>query len=131
MAERLGRGLQNLLHRFNSGSRLHFLNYNYFFLLIFGSEFQRILSGGMAERFKAAVLKTVVRFTRTGGSNPSPSAIFLPPSDSLNQSQFAHQSLKPVDTKGFTKHIAVCLKHTQTPGSDRFCPIFAPPDSEF
>jgi len=25
----------------------------------------------------------------------------------------------------------VCLKHTQTPGSDRFCPIFAPPDSEF
>jgi len=45
---------------------------------------------------------------------------FLLPSDSLNQSQFAQPSLKPVDTKGFTKHIAVCLKHTQTPGSDRF-----------
>ena len=45
---------------------------------------------------------------------------FLPLPNSLNQSQFAQPSLKPVDTKGFTKHIAVCLKHTQTPGSDRF-----------
>ena len=44
----------------------------------------------------------------------------LPPPDSLNQSQFAQHPLKPVDTKGFTKHIAVCLKHTQTPGSGRF-----------
>lgn len=56
---------------------------------------------------------------------------FLPPSDSLNQSQFAQPSLKPVDTKGFTKHIAVCLKHTQTPKSERFSAIFGPPDSEF
>ena len=56
---------------------------------------------------------------------------FLPPLESLNQSQFAQHPLKPVDTKPFTKHIAVCLKHTQTAKSDRFCPIFAPPDSEF
>ena len=56
---------------------------------------------------------------------------FLPPSYSLNQSQFAQPPLKPVDTKHFTKHIAVCLKHTQTPNSDRFFPFFAPPDSEF
>ena len=45
---------------------------------------------------------------------------FLPPSESLNQSHFAQPPLKPADTKGFTNHIAVCLKHTQTPGSDRF-----------
>ena len=34
--------------------------------------------GGMAERFKAAVLKTVVVRTTTGGSNPSPSAMMGP-----------------------------------------------------
>ena len=68
---------------------------------------------------------------RTGGSNPPLSAIFLLPTDSLNQSQFAQHPLKPVDTKGFTKHIAVCLKHTQTPKSDRFSAIFGPPESEF
>jgi hypothetical protein len=32
--------------------------------------------GGMAEWFKAAVLKTAFRLNRNGGSNPSPSAIF-------------------------------------------------------
>ncbi len=45
---------------------------------------------------------------------------FWPPPDSLNQSQFAQPPLKPVDTKGFTNHVTVCLKHTQTPGSGRF-----------
>ena len=55
----------------------------------------------------------------------------LPPSDSLNQSQFAQPPLKPVDTKGFTNHIAVCLKHTQTAKSERFLPIFGPSQSEF
>jgi len=58
-------------------------------------------------------------------------AIFLPPSDSLNQSQFAQPPLKPVDTKGFTNHIAVRLKHTQTAKSERFYPIFGPSQSEF
>lgn len=33
-----------------------------------------VIYGGMAEWFKAAVLKTVVGFLLTGGSNPSPSA---------------------------------------------------------
>ena len=66
-----------------------------------------------------------------GGSNPPLSAIFLPPPDSLNQSQFAQPSLKPVDTKAFTNHIAVCLKHTQTAKSERFLRIFGPSQSEF
>ena len=56
---------------------------------------------------------------------------FLPPTDSLNQSQFAQHPLKPVDTKGFTNHVTVCLKHTQTAKSDRFLPIFGPLESEF
>ena len=37
---------------------------------------QRVILGGMAERSKAAVLKTAVGFAPTGGSNPSPSARF-------------------------------------------------------
>ena len=56
---------------------------------------------------------------------------FLSPSDSINQSQFAQPPLKPVDTKAFTNHIAVCLKHTQTAKSERFLPIFGPSQSEF
>ncbi len=56
---------------------------------------------------------------------------FWPPPDSLNQSQFAQPPLKPVDTKAFTNHIAVCLKHTQTAKSERFLPIFGPLESEF
>ena len=58
--------------------------------------------------------------TVSGVRIPLSPPFFLPPSESLNQSQFAQSSLKPVDTKGFTKYIAVCLKHTQTPGSGRF-----------
>ena len=88
------------------------------------------MTGEMVEWFKAAVLKTA-EVQASGGSNPSLSAIFLPPSDSLNQSQFAQPPLKPVDTKAFTNYIAVCLKHTQTAKSDRFLPIFSPLESEF
>ena len=68
--------------------------------------------------------------TGGGGLKNSP-PFFLLPTDSLNQSQFAQPPLKHVDTKGFINHIAVCLKHIQTAKSDRFCPIFAPPDSKF
>ena len=69
--------------------------------------------------------------TLPGVRIPLSPPFFLLPTDSLNQSQFAQPPLKPVDTKGFINHIAVCLKHTQTAKSDRFCPIFAPPDSKF
>jgi hypothetical protein len=34
-------------------------------------------NGGMAEWFKAAVLKTAVALVVTGGSNPSPSALMV------------------------------------------------------
>ena len=87
------------------------------------------VSGEMAERSKATVSKIVVGATPPRVRIPLSPPFFLPPSDSLNQSQFAQPSLKPVDTNGFTKHIAVCLKHTQTPGSGRFsgkihyCPV--------
>ena len=74
----------------------------------------------MAERSMAAVLKTAVGAIPPRVRIPFSPPFFLPPPDSLNQSQFALPPLKPVDTNGFTKHIAVCLKHTQTPGSDRF-----------
>ena len=50
---------------------------------------------------------------------------FVPPPDSLNQSQFAQPPLKPVAAKAFTMYVAVCLKHTQTAKSERFLPIFA------
>ena len=85
----------------------------------------------MAEWPKAAVSKTAVGNSPPRVRIPFSPPFFLPPSDSLNQSQFAHLSLKPVDTKGFTKHIAVCLKHTQTAKSERFLPIFGPSQSEF
>ena len=84
----------------------------------------------MVEWFKAAVLKTA-EAQASGSSNLPLSAIFLSPSDSLNQSQFVQPPLKPVDTKGFTNHIAVCLKHTQTAKSERFLPIFSLLESEF
>ena len=38
------------------------------------SNFAFFIRGGVAERLKAAVLKTVVAYPVTGGSNPSPSA---------------------------------------------------------
>ena len=69
--------------------------------------------------------------TLPGVRIPLSPPFFLPPSDSLNQSQFAQPTLKPVDTKGFTNHVAVCLKHTQTARSERFLPIFGPLESEF
>ena len=56
---------------------------------------------------------------------------FLPPLESLNQSQFAQSPLKPADTKGFTTFSPVCLKHTQTAKSERFLPVFGPSESEF
>ena len=84
----------------------------------------------MVEWFKAAVLKTA-EAQASGSSNLPLSASFLPSSDSINQSQFAQPPLKPVDTKAFTNHIAVCLKHTQTAKSERFYPIFGPLESEF
>jgi len=77
--------------------------------------FLNLISHENSELFEA---KTGFQTVGVGFENGPP--FFLPPPDSLNQSQFAHLSLKPVDTKGFTKHIAVCLKHTQTPGSGRF-----------
>ena len=80
---------------------------------------------------EGATLEMLCRGNSTVGSNPTLSAIFLPPSESLNQSQFAQPPLKPVDTKGFTNHIGVCLKHTQTAKSERFLPIFGPLESEF
>ena len=80
---------------------------------------------------EGATLEMLCRGNSTVGSNPTLSAIFLPPSESLNQSQFAQPPLKPVDTKGFTNHIVVCLKHTQTAKSERFLPIFGPSQSEF
>ena len=73
--------------------------------------------------------KTQFQTGGVGFENGPP--FFLPPSDSLNQSQFAQPPLKPVDTKPFTKHIAVCLKHTQTAKSERLLPIFGPSQSEF
>ena len=85
----------------------------------------------MAERLKAQHWKCCLGeiLTRVRISLSPP--FFLPPSDSLNQSQFAQPPLKPVDTKAFTNYIAVCLKHTQTAKSDRFLPIFSPLESEF
>ena len=85
----------------------------------------------MAEWPKATVSKTVVGFCLPWVQIPLSPPFFLPPSDSLKQSQFAHPPLKPVDTKAFTNHIAVCLKHTQTAKSERFLPIFGPRESEF
>ena len=38
------------------------------------SVYSRVLTGGLAERLNAAVLKTVRSFRGLGGSNPSPSA---------------------------------------------------------
>ena len=78
-----------------------------------------------------ATLEMLCRGNSTVGSNPTLSAIFLLPSDSLNQSHFAQPPLKPADTKGLTNHIVVCLKHTQTAKSERFLPIFGPSQSEF
>ena len=69
--------------------------------------------------------------TLPGVRIPLSPPFFLSSSDSLNQSQFAQPPLKPVDTKGFTNHIVVCLKHTQTAKSERFLPIFGPSQSEF
>ena len=80
---------------------------------------------------EGATLEMLCRGNSTVSSNLTLSAIFLSPSDSLNQSQFAQPPLKPVDTKDFTNHIAVCLKHTQTAKSERFLPIFGPSQSEF
>ena len=85
----------------------------------------------MAEWSKATVSKIVIPSRVSRVRIPLSPPFFLPPPNSLNQSQFAQPSIKPVDTKGFTKHIAVCLKHTQTPGSDRFSRIFGPSESEF
>lgn len=45
---------------------------------------------------------------------------FFPFFQSTRRSKKFWLPIKPVDTKGFTKHIAVCLKHTQTSKSDRF-----------
>ena len=85
----------------------------------------------MAEWPKAAVSKTAVGNSPPRVRIPLSPPFFLLPPNSLNQSQFAHPSLKPVDTKGFTNHVTVCLKHTQTAKSDRFLPIFGPLESEF
>ena len=77
--------------------------------------FLNLISHENSEFFE---VKTGVQTGSVGFENAPPFFLSLP--NSLNQSQFAQPSLKPVDTKGFTKHIAVCLKHTQTPGSGRF-----------
>ena len=77
--------------------------------------FLNLISHENSELFE---VKTGVQTDGVGFENGPP--FFLPSSESLNQSHFAQPLLKPADTKDFTKHVAVCLKHTQTPGSGRF-----------
>ena len=85
----------------------------------------------MAERPKATVSKTVEGIRPPGVRIPLSPPFFLHPPDSLNQSKFTPPPLKLADTKGFTKSVAVCLKHTQTPKSDSFAPILPRFQSEF